>query len=121
MPRKKKVRSAEFKAKVAIAAVQEQKTAQQLAVLFDVHPTQVQVWKKQLLTSAASLFETRDRGQGAGSGSCRRGSGCPRGRSGAGGWRVSARATGSSGPAGLPRQTPHSVPVCYNSPPINSM
>ena len=60
MPRKKKVRSAEFKAKVAIAAVQEQKTAQQLAVLFDVHPTQIQVWKKQLLTSAASLFETRD-------------------------------------------------------------
>jgi len=58
MPRKKKVRNAEFKAKVAIAAVQEQKTAQQLGLLFDVHPTQVQVWKKQLLTGAVSLFET---------------------------------------------------------------
>ena len=50
MPRKRKVRNAEFKAKVAIAAVQEQKTAQQLGLLFDVHPTQVQAWKKQLLT-----------------------------------------------------------------------
>ena len=63
MPRKKKVRSAELKAKLAIAAIQEQKTAQQLGVLFDVHPTQVQVWKKQLLTGAASLFETRDQAQ----------------------------------------------------------
>jgi len=65
MPRKKKVRNAEFKAKVAIAAVQEQKSAQQLGLLFDVHPTQVQVWKKQLLTGAVSLFETRDHVQEA--------------------------------------------------------
>ena len=44
MARKKKTaRSAEFKSKVALAAVQEQKTVQQLATLFDVHPTQVQV------------------------------------------------------------------------------
>jgi transposase-like protein len=28
-----------------------------------VHPTQVQVWKKQLLTGAPSLFETRDQAQ----------------------------------------------------------
>src|SRR5271170_6353737 len=65
MPRKKKVRNAEFKAKVAIAAVQEQKSAQQLGLLFDVHPTQVQVWKKQLLTGAVGLFETRDHAQEA--------------------------------------------------------
>ena len=63
MPRKKRARSAEFKAKVAIAAIQEQKTAQQLGTLFDVHPTQIQLWKKQLLTGAASLFETRDHAQ----------------------------------------------------------
>ena len=65
MPRKKRVRSAEFKAKVAIAAIQEQKTAQQLGTLFDVHPTQIQLWKKQLLASAASLFQTRDQAQEA--------------------------------------------------------
>ena len=65
MPRKKKVRGAEFKSRVALAAVQGDKTAQQLGTLYDVHPTQVQVWKKQLLTSAASLFETRDHAQEA--------------------------------------------------------
>ena len=63
MPRKKRIRGAEFKAKVALAAVQGDKTTQQLSVLFSVHPTQVQVWKKQLVTGATSLFETRDHSQ----------------------------------------------------------
>lgn len=63
--RKKTARSAEFKAKVALAAVQEQKTVQQLATLFDVHPTQIQVWKKQLLLGSVSLFQTGDRVQDA--------------------------------------------------------
>ena len=66
MARKKKTaRSAEFKAKLALAAVQEQKTVQQLATLFDVHPTQIQVWKKQLLLGAVSLFQTGDQVQDA--------------------------------------------------------
>jgi transposase-like protein len=56
-------RSAEFKAKVALAAVQEHKTVGQLSTLFDVHPTQVQLWKKQLLAGAVSLFLTGDRVQ----------------------------------------------------------
>jgi transposase-like protein len=63
--RKKTARSAEFKAKVALAAVQEQKTVQQLATLFEVHPTQIQVWKKQLLLGAVSLFQIGDRVQDA--------------------------------------------------------
>ena len=57
MARKKRVLGAEFKAKVALAAVQEQKTVQQIATLFEVHPTQVQVWKKQLLLGAAGVFQ----------------------------------------------------------------
>ena len=62
MPRKAKTaRSAEFKAKVALAAVQEQKTIQQLATLFDVHPTQIHQWKKQLLLGAMSLFESGEK------------------------------------------------------------
>src|ERR1700720_601811 len=65
MPRKKKVRNAEFKAKVALAAFQGEKTAQQLGSLFDVHPTQVQLWKKQLVLGAPSLFESRDHAQEA--------------------------------------------------------
>jgi transposase-like protein len=61
MARKKKTaRSAEFKAKVALAAIQEQKTVQQLATLFDVHPTQIHQWKKQLLSGATSLFQSGD-------------------------------------------------------------
>jgi transposase-like protein len=61
MARKKKTaRSAEFKAKVAVAAIQEQKTVQQLATLFDVHPTQIHQWKKQLLLGATSLFQSGD-------------------------------------------------------------
>lgn len=59
MARKKKTaRSAEFKAKVALAALAEGKTIQQLATVFDVHPTQIQTWKKQLLLGATSLFQT---------------------------------------------------------------
>jgi len=61
MPRQKTARSAEFKAKVALAALQEQKTVQQLATLYGVHPTQVHQWKKLVLVGAASLFETGDR------------------------------------------------------------
>ena len=63
MPRKKLARSAEFKAKVALSAIQEQKTVQQLATLYGVHPSQVQQWKKQMLAGASSLFETVDRSQ----------------------------------------------------------
>ncbi len=63
MSRRKRIFSAEFKAKVAIAAVQGEKSVQQLGTLFDVHPNQVQLWKKQLLQSAAGLFQTRDQAQ----------------------------------------------------------
>lgn len=58
MARKKRILGAEFKAKVALAAVQEQKTVQQIATLFEVHPTQVQTWKKQLLVGAVGVFQT---------------------------------------------------------------
>ncbi len=52
----RKARSAEFKAKVALAAVQERKTVSELAVQFDAHPTQIHQWKKHLLAEAAELF-----------------------------------------------------------------
>ena len=64
MARKKKTpRSPEFKAKVAIAALSEDKTAQQLAAVFDVHPGQILLWKKQLLLGAAAVFQTGVCGQ----------------------------------------------------------
>ena len=49
-------RSPEFKAKVALAAVQSQQTTAQLATLHGVHPIQITQWKKQLLAGAAAVF-----------------------------------------------------------------
>ena len=50
--------SPEFKAKVALAAVQSQQTTAQLAALHGVHPIQITQWKKQLLAGAATAFAT---------------------------------------------------------------
>jgi transposase-like protein len=56
--RKRRNHSPEFKAKVALAALKEDQTLAQLAQHFDVHPNQITAWKRQLLDSAAGVFET---------------------------------------------------------------
>jgi len=52
------IRTPEFKAKVALAAVQAQQTVSQLATLHGVHPIQITQWKKQLLAGASGCFAT---------------------------------------------------------------
>lgn len=46
-----------FKAKVAIEALRGEKTIQEIASTYEVHPNLVAIWKKQLLDGADELFE----------------------------------------------------------------
>jgi transposase-like protein len=47
----------EFKAKVALEALKGEKTMQELAITYSVHPTMIALWKRQLMENAAALFE----------------------------------------------------------------
>ena len=48
--------AAAFKAKVALAAVKGDKTVAEIAQHYEVHPTQVVDWRRQLLDRAADVF-----------------------------------------------------------------
>ena len=62
MGRKRRSFTDKFKAKVAIEAVKGIKTLAELATEYQVHPTQISDWKKQLLSSAPQMFSgTRNR------------------------------------------------------------
>lgn len=56
---KRKNFSGEFKAKVALEAIREIKTVNQIGQEFGVHPTQVGLWKKELQEQASSIFEVK--------------------------------------------------------------
>jgi transposase len=49
--------SSTFKAKVTLEAIVEQKTLAELASEYDVHPTQITSWKKELLKRAREVFD----------------------------------------------------------------
>jgi transposase-like protein len=51
--------SAEVKAKIALKALKEQQTANEIANEFQVHPVQISKWKKQAIDGLPSLFETQ--------------------------------------------------------------
>src|SRR3954453_13757766 len=52
----KKRHPAAFKAKVALEAAKQTKTAAELAKAYQVHPVQISQWKKHLLDNIESLF-----------------------------------------------------------------
>ena len=54
--RSRQVFNAEFKAKVALAALREDKTLAALCQQYELHPAQITEWKKQLLERAADVF-----------------------------------------------------------------
>ena len=53
---KRKQHSAEFKARVAMAALSVEKTLADLSAEFGVHPTMISTWKQELMKRASELF-----------------------------------------------------------------
>jgi transposase-like protein len=60
MSKKRRRYTAEFKAKVALAALKNEETVSELSARFQVHPTMINNWRRALLESAADIF---DKGQ----------------------------------------------------------
>lgn len=59
MSMQRKNYSADFKAKVAIAAIKGQHTINEIASQYGVHPNQVMGWKKQAVEAIPDSFSTR--------------------------------------------------------------
>ena len=56
MAKKRKQYSNDFKFKVALDAIRGVKTISQLASDYNLHPTQIRNWKKQLLREGSAVF-----------------------------------------------------------------
>lgn len=54
-----------FKAKIAIESIRGEKTIQEIANLYSVHPNLVSKWKGELLEKAAMIFEKQGKEESA--------------------------------------------------------
>ena len=50
--------SADWKAKIALEAIKGQRTIQEIASHYEIHPSLVTHWKKQLLEGAGEIFSS---------------------------------------------------------------
>ena len=51
--------TAEIKARVALAAIRGDRTVNEIARMYGVHPTMITKWKKQALTELPQVFSSR--------------------------------------------------------------
>lgn len=58
MARNRRKHSSQFKFKVALAAAKGHRTINEIASEYNLHPTQVSIWKKQLLTEGPLVFNS---------------------------------------------------------------
>ena len=59
MKRKRRKHSPEFKAKVALEALQGIKTLSEIAQQYEIHPVMIGNWKKEMIARLPELFETQ--------------------------------------------------------------
>ena len=59
MKRTRRKFKASFKAKVAIEALKEQMTLQELSFKYEVHPNQISTWKSEFVSNASTVFESK--------------------------------------------------------------
>lgn len=48
--------SSDFKAKVVLEALRERSTIEELARKYELHPTQINLWKKEAVSKLSSVF-----------------------------------------------------------------
>lgn len=55
----KKIFTPEQKASVVVAAIKERQTINQISAAYEVHPTQIGLWKKQALQELKNIFSDK--------------------------------------------------------------
>ncbi len=56
MTKKRRQFTSQFKFKVALEAIKERKTISEIASQYNVHPTQVRKWRKQMMSEGLTVF-----------------------------------------------------------------